>query len=160
MLWPGILSNVALFITLHKEDPQYGKWTMSRYKFFWIGFLLIFLYTWIPQYFAVALQGIALMCFVTKNKQLRFLGSGDDGEGLGMGMLSIDFYTLPAALSIPFKFMLNNMVGNIILVYIVVPILYYTNTFGTPAFKDSFYPGTDILQPVLVCYIYKMFYLL
>jgi OPT family oligopeptide transporter len=34
MLWPGILSQAALFVTLHNNEEPSGRWTMSRFRFF------------------------------------------------------------------------------------------------------------------------------
>ena len=50
MLFPSVLPSIALYTTLHKPDVKLGRWSMSRFKFFWLSFFAIFCYTWIPVY--------------------------------------------------------------------------------------------------------------
>ena len=150
MLWPGILSSVALYVTLHRPDQPSGRWTMSRYKFFWVSFAAVFVYTWIPEYFMVSLQAVAVLCLVTSNKTARFLGSGDNGEGVGMGMFTFDWYYVgTGALVIPFVYMVNTTVGAILYTYIVVPVLYYTNQFNSPVMKLKKISNTTEYYPTL-----------
>ncbi|KAJ3076013.1 hypothetical protein HDU99_001431 [Rhizoclosmatium hyalinum] len=78
MWWPGTMSIVALFTSFHKVetgeiDASSQRYTMSRYKMFWLAFAAMFVWTWVPQYFAQALQGISILCLIAGK------GSGDDG---------------------------------------------------------------------------------
>lgn len=91
MIWPSILSQVALYTTLHESRTiassaaaltsllssySYGNgWKVPRFTFFWIAFAVIFIYTWIPEYFAVSFQTLSILCFMTADPILRFLGS-------------------------------------------------------------------------------------
>ena len=35
MLFPSVLPQVSMFSTLHKPDTRIGRWSMTRFKFFW-----------------------------------------------------------------------------------------------------------------------------
>jgi hypothetical protein len=83
MIWPSILSQVALYTTLHESRfkvpsvfSKLGKsWNIPRFTFFWLAFAAIFIYTWIPEYFVVSFQTLSILCFMTADPILRFLGS-------------------------------------------------------------------------------------
>jgi hypothetical protein len=49
MMWPSTFGSIALYISLHKKEESIGRWTMSRYKFFWISGFCVFVYSWVPN---------------------------------------------------------------------------------------------------------------
>jgi hypothetical protein len=57
---------------------------------FWIALGMAFFYTWIPQYFYVALQSFSLICLLTSNRKMNFLASAGSGYGAGFGALTLD----------------------------------------------------------------------
>ena len=64
MWWPDCLSTVALFVSFHENENQgEARYKISRYKFFWISCMLMFLYSWIPEFFLSALQLVSFLCF-------------------------------------------------------------------------------------------------
>ena len=161
MLFPGILryslikfinikSQVALFVTLHKSDSELGNWKFSRFKFFWLAFIITFVYTWIPEYFFPVLQAVSAICLVSGgNRALNFLASSNVDGGVGLGSLTFDWYYITSMpLTTPFKYMMNYLAGNIIYAWILVPIFFYSNTFQTPfKSKETYSDGTKI--PIL-----------
>ncbi|ORY21846.1 OPT superfamily oligopeptide transporter [Rhizoclosmatium globosum] len=143
MWWPGNLSIIALFTSFHKVDTgdvdtSKERYTMSRYKVFWIAFAAMFVYEWLPQYFAPTLQGISLLCLIAGK------GSGDDGvlspfnavAGSiynGVGVLGITFdwtYFGSYVFTSPFWALMVNFGGTIILQWIVAPLLYQNDVWG------------------------------
>lgn len=106
MLFPSSLSNVSLYITLHKPDSSVGKWKMNRYQFFWIAFGVIFVYTWIPEFIAPSLQLVSVVCLLGgENKILQFLGSGGPYAGVGLFGLTFDWYYIQTwAITTPFRY--------------------------------------------------------
>ena len=60
MLWPNILSQVALYVTLHQPDMPSDRWKMPRVRFFWISFWAVFVYTWIPEVSSIFRLNISL----------------------------------------------------------------------------------------------------
>ena len=117
MFWPSILSQVALFVGFHEkveEIEPFARYRMSRYKFFWIATLAVFIYSWIPEYFVPILQSFSIICLVTSNKVARFLSSTDLNHGVGIMSLTADFYYAGGTyLTSPFyasvQFALSNM---------------------------------------------------
>ncbi|KAG0368434.1 hypothetical protein BGZ54_001956, partial [Gamsiella multidivaricata] len=63
MIWPANLVQVALFNTLHQdEDLAPGQW--SRFKFFLVATLGMFLYQWIPGFLFPVVSSIAWICWI------------------------------------------------------------------------------------------------
>ena len=95
MYWPGNLSQVALFVGFHEQvdaNEMFSNYKLSRYKFFWLAALAVFVYSWIPQYFFTVLQSFSVICLLTSNKVAKFLSSTDLSEGPGVFSLTADFY--------------------------------------------------------------------
>jgi hypothetical protein len=117
MYWPGNLSQVALFVGFHEkvdEKEIFSRYRMSRYKFFWLATLGVFVYSWIPQYFVTVLQSFSIVCLLTSNQVAKFLSSTDVSEGPGILSLTADFYYAGGMyLTSPFyaslQFALSNM---------------------------------------------------
>jgi nucleoside recognition membrane protein YjiH len=89
MIWPNILSFVALFLSFHQQNRVHGR--MSRYTFFWAAALACFVYSWIPQFLIGVLQSFSILC-VFGNRLLSFLASSGNGFGVGLGALTLDWY--------------------------------------------------------------------
>ncbi|KAH9273044.1 hypothetical protein BASA83_004614 [Batrachochytrium salamandrivorans] len=116
--WPTALSTVALFVAFHDtEESEESKKVggLSRYSFFWMSFSIMFLYQWIPTYFATSLQAISILCMVTTNKDARFWGSASPHMGTGFLSFTFDW-------------------SNITSTYISVP----WNSFGNPPLVSMF----------------------
>ncbi|KAJ1340548.1 hypothetical protein BSLG_004642 [Batrachochytrium salamandrivorans] len=88
MYWPTVLSTVALFVSFHEtEESEESKKVggLSRYGFFWLSFGVMFLYQWIPTFFATALQAVSILCLVKSSSQAtRFLGSSSPNTGVAL----------------------------------------------------------------------------
>ncbi|ORY45728.1 OPT superfamily oligopeptide transporter [Rhizoclosmatium globosum] len=78
MWWPANLPVIALFTSFHKvetgEIDGVQKYKTTRFQMFWIAFAAMFVWTWIPQYFAQGLQAISLLCLIGGR------GSGTGGK--------------------------------------------------------------------------------
>ncbi|KAJ3274328.1 hypothetical protein HDV01_003172 [Terramyces sp. JEL0728] len=134
MVWPGILSTVALFVGFHSshENDETSVYKLSRFNFFWIAFAISFAYAWIPQYFMVALQSFNILCFLGLGEKANFLMSSDNGYGLGMGSLTLDWYYVKgASLTTPWWATVNIAFSNIIWGWILTPLVFFTNAFGS-----------------------------
>ncbi|KAI8803759.1 OPT oligopeptide transporter protein-domain-containing protein [Cladochytrium replicatum] len=154
MLWPGILSQTALFVSLHKPDLKLNTWKMSRFSFFWIALGGIFVYELIPNIFATALQAVALLCLFSSSNIARFLGSvSPPVSGAGLLGLTFDLQYIGAGVYlIPWIYQLQSWIGNYIFVYLVAIPMYFTNPFGHPehlgyGFEQDRIPGTNDTLP-------------
>lgn len=88
MVWPTVLPNIALFTAMNKyfllltfrnsvetKIDKSSIYTMSRVKFFWIVCLFMFVWSWVPLFFATSFSAISILCLLTSNKTAKFLGS-------------------------------------------------------------------------------------
>ncbi|KAI8809016.1 OPT oligopeptide transporter protein-domain-containing protein, partial [Cladochytrium replicatum] len=148
MLWPGILSQTALFVSLHKPDLKLETWKISRFNFFWIALGAIFVYELIPNIFATALQAVALLCLFSKSGTARFLGSVSPPVS-GPGLLGLTFdlqYIGSGVFLVPWIYQAQSWIGNYFFAYIVAIPAFFTNPFGHPRLgygnEGDFYPDT------------------
>ena len=127
MVWPSILSYVALYTSFHEQENNSLRYQTSRYTFFWVSALGCFLYSWIPQYFFVVFQSLSLGCLIFRNRSIRFLASSDSGGGVGLGALTFDWYYVTGnTITRPWWATVNMAAGNVFWVWIVTPLLFCT----------------------------------
>lgn len=134
MIFPMILPKTVLLNSLHGVSTAEGtSGGMSRYKFFWIGFALLFCYQFLPGYLFTMLSSGNWLCLIApKNIALnQVLGTV---SGIGLIPLTFDWQTISSAydpLATPWWGMANVLGGFLIFFVIVVPALYYTNKWNT-----------------------------
>ncbi|KAG0372608.1 hypothetical protein BGX24_012823, partial [Mortierella sp. AD032] len=135
MIWPANLVQVALFNTLHKEeDLSHGQW--SRYKYFCVASVCMFIYQWLPGFFFPVLGSIAWVCWIDpKNPILAQIGGS---KGLGIGAITLDWNDIVSYLNsplvVPFWAQVNMAIGFFLIAYVMVPIAYYTNLWDAQRF--------------------------
>ena len=144
MYWPSVLPNVALFTALNGVDTdgdKSSKYKMSRFTFFWCVFAAIFLWQWLPGMFLVGLSTVSILCLITTNQTLLFLGSSSPGMGIGLGSFSFDWSIIGmySPIATPWWATLNWVIGNITWQWIVIPICYYMNVWGSPALDSTYF---------------------
>jgi OPT family oligopeptide transporter len=96
-IWPSVLPAVAFFTTLNGVNTMQDHsplYPMSRYSFFKVAFIIVFLYSWIPAYLLPSLSAVSVICLLTRNKTARFLGSAHPDGGVGILSFSFDWYTI------------------------------------------------------------------
>lgn len=158
MIWPSNLVTVALFNTLHtREELAQGQWT--RQKFFAVFSVASFCYYWIPAYIFPVVTSLTLLCYIDpKNGVLSQLTGS---QGLGMGVLSLDWNTITAFLGspliTPYWAQVNIMMGFVFIAWIMVPVAYYLNIWNAKMYPiltsklftvDGYYYDTlSILTP-------------
>lgn len=131
MVWPGNLSNIALFRSFHDNK---STWTgPSRLRWFSYCFAAMFVYYWLPGYFFQVLTYFSWVCYIKQdNRILAQLTGGQNG--LGMFALSLDWLSftsfLGSPLVVPFWAIANLTFGFVIIAWVFVPLFYYTNTWN------------------------------
>lgn len=51
MIWPVSLQTAAFLNTMHRDkNVPVGRWTISRYKLFYIALVAMFMYSFIPGF--------------------------------------------------------------------------------------------------------------
>lgn len=145
MVWPINLVNATLFHTLHKETPKdvldaeatSPGLSLSRNKFFMIAFVCSFVWYFFPGYIIPVLTSISWICWIKKDSVLiSQIGSGVNG--LGIGSFTLDWSQLaawyPSPLAIPWVVQANMFAGFVFFIWILVPIIYYTDTWESKKF--------------------------
>ncbi|GJJ74323.1 hypothetical protein EMPS_06681 [Entomortierella parvispora] len=148
MVWPVNLVNATLFHTLHRRNAGNGtlrspnvdeatSWTMSRNMFFFLVSAAMFVYYWLPGYIFPLLTSISWVCWINRDSLLlNQLGSGLNG--IGYGSFTLDWSSmsawLPSPLAIPWWAQANMLAGFVFFVWILIPIMYYTNRYDGKLF--------------------------
>ncbi|KAJ3270451.1 hypothetical protein HDV01_007811 [Terramyces sp. JEL0728] len=132
MLWPGALSTVSFFNAFHdtgKLETEKYRHSLSRYGTFWLAFLLMLVYAFLPSYFAQSLGAVSVLCLITNNRDARWLGNAMSGPGI----LSLTFdWTIISVQTwyyFPFYTTINAVFGAILWGWVVGPVLQYKNAF-------------------------------
>ncbi|KAF9134100.1 hypothetical protein BGX30_012048 [Mortierella sp. GBA39] len=150
MIWPSTLVNVSLYNTLH-EHKILTRW-FTRMQLFWYAFFAVFIYQWLPRMFMPVLTSMALLCWINpSNNVLRKLGSGY--MGLGMGCISLDWSIISGVgpLFTPWWAQCNFFVGLILMLWIITPIVYFSNYWSAmsyPIVSSNLFDNTSELYDV------------
>ena len=133
MAWPSILPTIALLNSFHgQKDEVSSKYPLSRYSFFWIVFFFGFIWSWVPLYFAPVLAMVSVLCLFSNDRTVKFLGSSDTQEGMGLFALTFDWSIMQShsPLYTPFWAGCNYFGGYIFWSWIVIPLVYFWNPWG------------------------------
>ncbi|KAJ8083693.1 hypothetical protein PM082_002459 [Marasmius tenuissimus] len=133
MIWPGALVNSALFNTLHKNYGKRDRRHMSREKFFVIVMICSFVYHWVPGYLFTALSFFNWVCWIAPENLVVNALFGT-GSGLGMGILTFDWAMISyigSPLVTPWWSQLNVIFSTFFWFWLIVPIVYFTNSLNT-----------------------------
>ncbi|KAJ3322815.1 hypothetical protein HDV06_002676 [Boothiomyces sp. JEL0866] len=141
MLWPSVLGSIGFFNSFHNQkgldnpDSKYYH-SMSRFSAFWLSFAFMFVYEWIPGYFAKSLASVSILCFITTNRAARFLGSAWFEQGPGILSFTFDWTFINGVYS-PMYVLWNSIFGNVLGMWIIGPLAYYFGAFGTPVLQPT-----------------------
>ncbi|PHH80780.1 hypothetical protein CDD82_1508 [Ophiocordyceps australis] len=160
MIWPGTLMSAAMFSTLHNQDnkPANG-WSMSRWSFFYLVWALAFVFYFLPGLLFPALSYFnVLTWFAPRNVVVANLFGVS--SGLGLFPLTFDWAQITyvgSPLLVPFWAAVNVVGGLAVVMWIIAPILYYSNVLwssympilSTGVFDNraKMYDVTRILTP-------------
>ncbi|OBZ90719.1 Oligopeptide transporter 4 [Choanephora cucurbitarum] len=153
MTWPTSLPVVSLLKTLNTDRGEAKR----RTRYFFLVFLAIFIYEFIPQYMFPMLGGISIICLAKNDSRWvqRLFGGLATNEGMGMFQLCFDWNLLSSytPLVIPLWSQLNVFFG-IFLLWIIAPLLYYYDVWHAQSFpylSNSIYRlydnGTSAIYP-------------
>lgn len=134
IIWPGVLGNCALLSTLHsKANAMANGWKISRLRFFLVALLCAFVWYWFPGLIFVGLSYFTWICWIAPNNKVvnQLFGMI---TGLGLSPITFDWsqvaYNTNPLLS-PSWAAINVFAGFAAFFWIVVPGIYYTNTWYT-----------------------------
>ncbi|KAG9240814.1 OPT family small oligopeptide transporter [Calycina marina] len=131
MIWPGVLSNVALLSTLHsRANAVANGWRITRIKFFMLVGTASFIWYWFPGLIFTGLSYFTWICWIApKNLAVNQVF----GMVTGMGLFPLTFdWSMIAYNTNPLlspHAALNVFAGFVIFFWILTPAIYYTNTW-------------------------------
>ncbi|KDP35527.1 hypothetical protein JCGZ_08965 [Jatropha curcas] len=136
MWWPANLVQVSLFRALH-EDETRPKGGLSRLQFFLLVLVSSFAYYIVPNYLFQSITALSFVCWIWKDSiTAQQIGSGR--RGLGIGSFGLDWSTISSFLGSPLATpgfaVMNLLAGFIIILYIMLPITYWTNSYEAKRF--------------------------
>ncbi|GFP93471.1 oligopeptide transporter 5 [Phtheirospermum japonicum] len=136
MWWPSNLVQVSLFRALHEVEIR-RKGGLTRLQFFVIVLVSSFSYYIIPNYLFPSITALSFVCWIWKDSvTAQQLGSGL--HGLGLGSFAFDWSTvagfLGSPLATPGFAIVNMLVGFVLVVYVMLPIAYWTNSYDAKKF--------------------------
>lgn len=146
MWWPSNLVQVSLFRALHEKDKRLKGGT-TRTQFFVLVLISAMAYYVLPGYLFQMLTSFSWVCwFAPKSILVQQLGSGM--KGLGIGALGFDWSVissyLGSPLASPWFATANVAVGFFMVMYVMTPLAYWTNTYDAktfPIFSSKLFMG-------------------
>ncbi|XAR53888.1 hypothetical protein NMG60_11022605 [Bertholletia excelsa] len=136
MWWPVNLVQVSLFRALHEVEAR-PKGGLTRLQFFIIVLVSSFSYYIVPNYLFPSITALSFVCWIWKDSvTAQIIGSGL--RGLGVGSFALDWSTvagfLGSPLATPGFAIINILVGYILILYVLIPIAYWTNAYEAKKF--------------------------
>ncbi|CAG8657400.1 6347_t:CDS:10, partial [Gigaspora rosea] len=118
MIWPQALVFSTLYNTLHGNTTE----TKDRVRFFYIAFISIFVWQFVPQYIFPWLSSAAILCLIAPNSDIiKTLGSAY--RGAGILTFSFDWNAIGSMnpLYTPWWSQANNFFGVILSAWVIGP---------------------------------------
>lgn len=133
MYYPGVLSNVALFNAMHK-NPSMTKKALAFFAWVAVSF---FCWEWFPEFIFPVLSSLPLLCWMGHGNPIAYvLGSGN--YGFGILDISLDWNYINngvlAPMYTPLWSAMTQCTGVFLAVWLLYPILYYTNVMDSQNF--------------------------
>ncbi|KAF9115742.1 hypothetical protein BGW39_002969, partial [Mortierella sp. 14UC] len=137
MVWWNNLVQVVFYNAIHNTNEFKARRMIrgwSYMKLFWVVCGCIFLYEFIPQYLAPLLVFFDWVCIISPfNRDVWAIFSSISGGGVFS--LSFDWNSIGGAtMYYPLTSQLCNFAGMILNYWIILPIMWLTNTLGTRTF--------------------------
>jgi OPT oligopeptide transporter protein len=101
----------------------------------------MFLWSWVPGHFAKSISAISVFCLITNNKTAKFLGSAHASGGVGLLSFTLDWSMIGiySPIATPWWATVNWFLGNVIWTWMVIPICYYMNVWGSPTLQSDYH---------------------
>lgn len=154
-VWPQTLISVSLFDSLHSravEKSSANGWKIPRYKFFLFVLIGSFVWYWVPGFLFTGLSYFNFVLWGPKTRY-NFVVNTIFGVSSGIGALPISFdYTQisqamnGSVFATPFWVSANTYAAVLIFFVLLLPILYFTNTWYAkymPVISTSTFDNTQ-----------------
>ncbi|RIB11196.1 OPT oligopeptide transporter protein [Gigaspora rosea] len=131
MIWPQSLVYATMYNTLHGNTSE----TNDKLRIFYIAFISIFVWQFIPEYMFTWLSSAAILCLIAPNNDVaKTLGSAY--KGAGILAFSFDWNAVSSIFPLytPWWSQVNHLFGIVLATWIIAPLLYYNNIFDAQKF--------------------------
>ncbi|KAL7416397.1 OPT oligopeptide transporter [Mrakia frigida] len=130
LVYPLTLQQVSVFKAMRNSFELESSTTRRQMKVFWCGILAFFLWQFLPEYAMPLVSSLTILCWVSKNPNVVFAGSGLGG--VGFMNITLDWSNIGSSFIYqPFFVQTNIFLGSIIGCWILVPIGYYTGVWDS-----------------------------
>ncbi|KAI8865477.1 OPT family small oligopeptide transporter, partial [Ramicandelaber brevisporus] len=144
MIWPSNLANIVLFRTFHERSTWAG---VSRTRMFWYVFIGAFVWYWVPGYLFPMISMLSVLCLFDRDSVL-FAQLSSGQFGLGLLTVPFDWTTvigyIGSPIITPFWAQCNLFFGFVLIMWVITPILYYTNVWDAQRFPIYFWRTFDV----------------
>ena len=151
MIWPSLLAATTFLNTLHNSSNTVADgWTISRYRFFLYVMVGSYLWYFIPGYVFPALSTFAFVTWMFPNNVVI---NQMFGMTTGMALLPITFDWsqivgfLGSPLTTPFFAAANVALGLILWIWIICPIIHFSNFW-----QGLYFPFSSYIPDFIVTY--------
>ncbi|KAJ7153089.1 OPT oligopeptide transporter [Mycena crocata] len=131
-VFPVSLQQVAVYRSIHNGTDGHSNRQMRG---FWCICIAIFVWQFLPEFIFPMTAALAPICWMGgRNKNASFVGSGLGG----MGVLNFSLNAANITSSVmtqPFSVQVTLFVGFVITIWILVPIAYFGNLWGSPTLR-------------------------
>lgn len=129
-----VFSQISRALHDKEKRPKRG---LTRLQFFLMVLVSSFSYYIVPNYLFPSITALSFVCWIWKDSvTAQQIGSGL--RGLGIGSFALDWSTvagfLGSPLATPGFAIMNIMAGFIIVLYILIPVAYWTDAYGAKRF--------------------------
>ena len=132
IIWPQVLVNTSLLNTLHAEyDQDVVNGKNRRFRWFFFVGVAAFVYNFFPEFIFSALSQFCWLCWIFPHNRLVNIIFGTS-TGMGLSIFSFDWSQITficSPLVAPWWAECNMMLGFVVLIWIIGPALYFTNTY-------------------------------
>ncbi|KAF9967197.1 hypothetical protein BGZ73_000660, partial [Actinomortierella ambigua] len=154
MVWWTTLSQVVFYHAMHNTDEFRNRKMIrgwSYMKYFWVFCGGMFLYTFIPQFFAPMLIYFDWICwFKPFDYNFWALFSSMAGGGAGILSLTFDWSAIGGhRMWLPLSTQLLQYGGNILSYWVIFPIIWLNNIYNAKSFGRALSPTLHLMNGTL-----------
>ncbi|KAH8647649.1 OPT oligopeptide transporter [Xylariales sp. PMI_506] len=154
-IFPLSLQQVTVYRSMQGQSELHQAVARHKMKVFWLVLLGAFVWQFLPEYLFPLTASLAPLCwFAAKSHKVNFLGAGRGG--IGLLNITLDWSNITSTMiTYPYSVQIVVFVGFVITTWILIPIAYFGNLWGSPTYNimsqnvflknGSAYPFTSLI---------------
>ncbi|KAK7741861.1 hypothetical protein SLS53_004928 [Cytospora paraplurivora] len=134
-VFPPSLQQVTLYRSMQGTSELHSLIAKHKMKIFYIITFATFAWQFLPEFVFPMLAVLAPLCwFAPNNHKVNFLGSGKGG--IGLLNFTLDWSNITSTvITYPYSVQIVIFVGFVITTWILIPIAYFGNIWGSPTYN-------------------------